>query len=120
VSDIPTLHTRKPIRQLTEANIGVFTVWEYALDEEEVPGQDETWVKPVDGGHIPVRLGHFFVAADLTTSGGRYLVGPERWRPRPWAGLAESLGVSEEQVRPISYVLRAPIDGRKRSRTGTV
>jgi hypothetical protein len=46
----PSLDTRKPVHMLTVADLEAFPVWEFASDEEDVEGMDETWVKPV--GHV--------------------------------------------------------------------
>ena len=43
----PTARTRKPVGNLTIDDFGAFPVWEYATDEEDVAGRDETWVRPV-------------------------------------------------------------------------
>ena len=37
----PTLRTRKPVRDLNQHDLETFHVWEYAIDEEGVAGQDE-------------------------------------------------------------------------------
>ena len=39
---------RKPIDKLTIADLERFAVWEYAIDEEGLLGQDETTVRPAD------------------------------------------------------------------------
>jgi hypothetical protein len=46
----PSLKTRKPVHRLTVADLEAFPVWEFASDEEDVEGMDETWVKPA--GHV--------------------------------------------------------------------
>jgi hypothetical protein len=52
---------RKQVYQLTESDLQLSPVWEFCLDEEGQPGQDETTVKPkpdvakiykLDGSHI--------------------------------------------------------------------
>lgn len=42
-----TAETRKPIDGLTLADLEAFPIWEFAIDEEGVEGQDETWVRPL-------------------------------------------------------------------------
>jgi hypothetical protein len=42
-----TLATRKPIDQITVADLVDFPIWEFCLDEEGVEGMDETWVLPL-------------------------------------------------------------------------
>jgi hypothetical protein len=41
-----TIATRKPVDELTASDLEAFPVWEFAMDEEGVEEQDETWVKP--------------------------------------------------------------------------
>jgi hypothetical protein len=48
----PNETTRKPVNELTPSDLVAFPVWEYANDEEELPGRDETWVRPVQS--LPV------------------------------------------------------------------
>jgi hypothetical protein len=43
----PTLKTRKPVDELLAEDFAAFPIWEFATDEEDVPGRDETWVRPV-------------------------------------------------------------------------
>jgi hypothetical protein len=43
----PTLKTRKPVDELLAEDFDAFPIWEFATDEEDVPGRDETWVRPV-------------------------------------------------------------------------
>lgn len=37
----------KPIEEITLADFLEHPIWEYALDEEGVEGQDESWIRPV-------------------------------------------------------------------------
>jgi hypothetical protein len=70
-----TLSRRKPVSKLKITDFRDFPVWEYAIDEEGKPGQDETWVRPVN--HQLVRKGVYsqIVAASFTTASGRSLRG---------------------------------------------
>lgn len=52
----PTLKTRKPIDTLDAADLAKFPIWELASDEEDVPGRDETWVRPVDASFVRMGL----------------------------------------------------------------
>jgi hypothetical protein len=70
-----TLATRKPIDELTESDIVAFPIWEFCSDEEDVDGQDETWVRPVDASVVELGLYSLSVAADFVTADGRSLVG---------------------------------------------
>ncbi len=51
-----TVKTRKPVNHLRPADFSLFPIWEYALDEEGVDGQDETWVRPLDAKTIRMGL----------------------------------------------------------------
>lgn len=66
----PTLETRKPVTTLTLTDLDAFPIWEYAIDEEDVEGQDETWVRPVDARGVPWRS-CAIAAADFRLSCGR-------------------------------------------------
>jgi hypothetical protein len=48
-----TLATRKPIDQITVADLVDFPIWEFCLDEEGVEGMDETWVRPLAAAAVP-------------------------------------------------------------------
>lgn len=37
----------KPFAEITLEDILEYPIWEYALDEEGVEGQDESWIRPV-------------------------------------------------------------------------
>lgn len=121
----PTSKTRKPIGDLTLADLKAFPVWEYAEDEEGVDGQDETWVRPVPD---PADYGPYFtwqVACEFTAaagarfsgfvivygtmgkrevggavvlSGGDYFCISTKSSPR-------DLGVSSENLFPVTYEL---------------
>lgn len=69
-----TLKTRKPVVKLTGRDFSSFPVWEFAIDEEGEPGQDETWVRPVDCRVIG-RGAYVIVASDFSTRAGRPLEG---------------------------------------------
>lgn len=68
-----TLETRKPACQLTLADFAAFPVWEY-LDEDEIEGRDETWVRPVNTSVVP-RESYTHVAAEFTAACGRQFAG---------------------------------------------
>jgi hypothetical protein len=65
-----TLETRKAVDSLTAPDLAAFPVWEFALDEEGVDGQDETWVKPVDTRVIPACAYSLVVSVELTPACG--------------------------------------------------
>ena len=66
-----TLKSRKPIHLLTLADLDAFPVWEYCDDEEDVPGQDETWVRPLGGSTIPRGRYSLTVASEFKTASGK-------------------------------------------------
>jgi len=134
------LMTRKPIQLLSATDFAAFAVWEYADDEEWLKGQDETWVRPVNSSAVPNR-GYTHVAADFTTAAGRQLFGyvtvstleriPEVSQgvvfhhgtalfvcnPKG-LGFQESrgellagLGLTEREMFPLSFRLRALLQG---------
>ncbi len=53
----------------------MFPIWEFAEDEEDVEGQDETWVRPVRRNQVPIGAYSQLVAADFSTTGGVQLQG---------------------------------------------
>jgi hypothetical protein len=71
----PTLDTRKPIDRLTADDLLVFPIWEYADDEENVEGRDETWVRPVDAKVVRKGMWSLSVAADFCTRAGLTIPG---------------------------------------------
>lgn len=70
-----TVQTRKPVVKLTVRDLRVFPIWEYALGEEDVPGHDETWVRPVESEVLRRRTYSQIVAARFWTPAGRKLHG---------------------------------------------
>lgn len=67
---VPTVLTRKPVNKLTAEDLETFHIWEYATDEEQVPGRDETWVRPVENEKIPRGAHSQLVTTDFTTATG--------------------------------------------------
>jgi len=145
-----TLKTRKPVHRLTLGDLAKFPVWEYAVDEQDVVGQDETWVRPLKNVSIPKGRYSLTVAADFTTANGRSYQGfvgvttadadveigqgvildgryPHLFVPNPdvvtektRVDLAAGLGLHASEVFPISYKLRAPVQREKAHRSGQV
>jgi hypothetical protein len=71
----PTPATRKPVDRLTTLDFAAFPVWEYAIDEEEVAGRDETWVRPADRARLRRGLYSQLVLSSFKTSRGDVLPG---------------------------------------------
>ncbi len=75
------MRVRKQVYELTPADLDESPIWEFALDEEGEPGQNEATVRPWEGGEpLDPADGMFvvhatFVLADGTHFGG-YLTPP--------------------------------------------
>jgi len=65
-----TLATRKPIDQITVADLVDFPIWEFCLNEEGVEGMDETWVRPLAAAAVPNGAYSLSVAAEFETASG--------------------------------------------------
>ena len=65
-----TLATRKPIDQITVADLVDFPIWEFCLDEEGIEGMDETWVRPLVAAAVPNGAYSLSVAAEFETASG--------------------------------------------------
>src|SRR5580698_8379891 len=63
-----TIGTRKPIDQITVADLVDFPIWEFCLDEEGVEGMDETWVRPLAAAAVPNGAYSLSVAAEFETA----------------------------------------------------
>lgn len=138
-----TLNTRKPIDKLAAADLKTFPIWEFATDEEDLPGRDETWVRPVDARTIRKGQWSLSVAADFRTVSGHDVPGfvtvstahgvdisPGALLPRGHylfihttdksarSALARSLGLTVKQTFPLSFVLRVPFGREKTLRSG--
>ena len=62
---------RKQVYDLTTADLNASPAWEFALDEETVPGQDEATVRPYEIGNQPVPAGGMFVVRSTFTLANR-------------------------------------------------
>jgi len=132
-----TIATRKPVEDLTVADLEAFPIWEFAADEEENEEQDETWVKPVPAAEVPagawslsvaavLRLagGHVYpgvlfcdtraglevAALALLTTGGRVLFA-QGDAPAEVGRALKRLGLKRQDVFPLEYCTRAPLAG---------
>jgi hypothetical protein len=142
-----TLRTRKPIHLLTLDDLAAFPVWEFA-DEEGFEGRDETWVRPVKTAVVPRGCNSLTVAADFQAfvgrhysgfvgvstvqepievcqgailTGGAYLLIPNPemvFYQRARSELLAALGMTEPELYPITYVLKAPLAGEQVPRSG--
>ncbi|WP_116809424.1 hypothetical protein [Steroidobacter cummioxidans] len=141
----PTLKTRKPIDELTASDLSEFPIWEYASDEEEVEGQDETWVRPVDAQVVRKGQWSLTVAAEFRTRTGTTFAGfigvttadgveidgavllPEAKYVVVDVGgaasrraTAKTLGMSAQELFPLTYTLRVRVGRERELRTGLI
>jgi hypothetical protein len=70
-----TIRTRKPVYKIIANDLLSFAIWEFALDEEPKPGQNEAWVRPVPIPVIRRNVYSQIVATDFITPLGRHYVG---------------------------------------------
>jgi hypothetical protein len=128
-------------------DLETFPIWEYATDEESVPGRDETWVRPLKANAIPVNSYSLSVAAEFTLANGTrmqgmvntnyqavleigyaslmtnhdfHLVprGDEAFAKSERATLIRELGLHEKLIFPIRYRLLALAENESKLRTG--
>lgn len=78
-AEADTPRIRKFMEQLTPADLEEYPVWEFCLDEENEPGQDETTVRPspLKGprSHLDPGAGMFAVHTEFTLANGHKLPG---------------------------------------------
>jgi hypothetical protein len=143
----PSLRTRKPIDKLSLADIDAFPVWEFATDEEDVEGRDETWVRPVQAHEVPAEAFSLSVAAAFRAPSGNHYRGivgvttfgdieighaailtKDEYVFIPWPGYAggtsgsraaaQSLGLREHELFPLEYELSVLVQGESIRRKG--
>ena len=67
---------RKKINELTNADLAECQVWEFAMDEESVEGQDETTVRPLlDTKQVSDLYGQIMVKASFKAADGTIFEG---------------------------------------------
>ncbi|HEY0682483.1 MAG TPA: hypothetical protein VGD45_09140 [Steroidobacter sp.] len=141
----PTLKTRKPIDELTAADLAAFPIWEFASDEEDDEDQDETWVRPVDAQVVRKGQWSLSVAAEFRTRAGTTIPGligvttaegldisdavllpdgkyifVDASTAKTRRETAKALGMSAREVFPLEYTLRVRIGREKELRTGGI
>ncbi len=72
---IELLGRRKPIFSMVPRELRQYPIWEFALDQEAVEGQDETWIRPVKRKTVPKNAHSQIVATQFTTHAGKELHG---------------------------------------------
>lgn len=136
-----SLSTRKSITDLTPADLEAFPVWEFAMDEEDVEGQDETWVRPVDSSVAPLDRVAMQVATEFRAAGGTRYPGFSMVTTRPGDmevepvvllvgggylhaddpdELLEATGLTAAELLPMTYELRVLIEGEQELRGGAL
>ena len=118
----------KPNEDLSWADLHGHPIWIWAVDEETVPGQDETWVKPITShddvrgdllSYVPrlvlavegtdyMALGDFFAAGDIV---GNFILESSHPGTRP-ADFVQQIQVhstegfvSEETIQTLGFPL---------------
>jgi hypothetical protein len=70
------MQTRKQENALTISDLNQFPIWEYALDEEDVPGQNEKTIRPyLIPPHLIQMNAYFVVRTRFTLANGASLIG---------------------------------------------
>lgn len=135
------MRIRKQFDELKPDDFRRHPLWEFCLDEEDVEGQDETTAKPSEDTEVPgYSPGAYLVAADFVLADGsrfegfifsgepgdfgctqpNLFVGDELFgfwfgilspSAREIKAVYEHLGKKPDEVFPISYVTRVPING---------
>ena len=121
--------TAKAASTLTLEDALTHPVWRYKAEEDLRPGEDESWIEPVDVDAVDEADGHFFVTAarladgtsETVLVGGTDPLDPQyneqvqffvffrpgqqiRWHPNehPGVSLAQFLGLEPQQVFPFN------------------
>jgi hypothetical protein len=130
--------TAKAASTLTLEDALAHPVWRYKEEEALLPGEDESWVEPVDVDTVADAYGHFFVTSAKLANGTSetVLVGstepldPQyneqvqffvffrpgqqiRWHPieQPGVALAQFLGLEPQHVFPFKFDIRRYLVG---------
>jgi hypothetical protein len=140
-----TLKTRKPIVTIRADDLDAFPIWEFCIDEEDVEGMDETWIRPVNARQLENDAYGLTVAAEFATANGLRLngfVGVDTadgfevagfglpspnylWVMTPVShadkeSIATIAGASLEAVFPISFRLGVCLAGERFPREGRI
>ena len=137
------LASRRSIRKVSRADFAAFPVWEWAINEEETAGLDESFLRPTSLSSItPGLVAQYVAGASATLSDGTVLpacvevtvrgtqvrVDPLylflQERPIGFAG-AETMTVlshltGKAGTRAVSWVLAVPLDGKPAPLSGKV
>jgi hypothetical protein len=134
----PNLGSRKPIHELTAADLLTFPIWTFATGEEDRAGRDETWVRPWGRDSVAFYEDTLLVAADFETPERRSLSGfmTVIWQdltdgaiigefgclslPEDRLRLLSVLKLKEGEVFPLRYRLKARFEGEGGFREGLI
>jgi hypothetical protein len=137
------LASRRSIRKIARADFAAYPVWEWALNEEETSGLDESFLRPTEHASIAPGLpGQYVVAASATLSDGQVLpacaevtVGAKRLTVAPlslfvqdrqldFAGPETTTVLShltgQDGARAVSWSLAVMVDGKAKAPGGTL
>jgi hypothetical protein len=93
---------RKQVNELSTSDLLRFPVWEFALDEEGVDGQDETTVRPYQyTGDLDPSWGTFIVRASFVLADGTRMQGyltPPHPRDRGLGGIHPVITCPQGQI----------------------
>jgi hypothetical protein len=132
---------------LSPRDLRRYPIWEYAIDSEGLPWRDETWLRPLKRKTVPWNEYSLTVAATITFRSGQQFDGEayvttaagvldvpmggirvgKRWffiptdnplESQARKDLAVALGLGVEEVFPIRWRLRVPLEGESALRTG--
>lgn len=137
------LQSRRSIRKISRADFAVFPVWEWAINEEETAGLDESFLRPTMLTSIaPGLSAHYVVGASATLSDGSVLpacaevtVAGKKLGVEPLylfvqerqldVGTAETMTVlshltGQAEARAVSWTLAVPLDGQSEPPSGKI
>lgn len=132
---------------LSARDLRRYPIWEYATDSEGLPWRDETWLRPLQRRTVPWNTYSLTVAATLTIRSGQAFEGDayvstvdgtvdvptghirirDSWYYIPSDNPLESaareeiagvLGLRVDDVFPIHWQLKVPVEGESVLRTG--
>ncbi|NHZ99264.1 hypothetical protein [Massilia sp. CCM 8734] len=134
-------HAARPVGKLLPADLRSCPVWQWAMDEIDTDGQDETWVRPTAHSVVPASAcDHYLVSAVAILRDGTEIPacveviinGPRKSfhpafvylidRQLPFASHATDKLLSRytkaANNHPRKWVLDVVIEGERRQRTG--
>jgi len=137
------LESRRSIRKICAADFAAYPVWEWAINEEEGHGHDESFLRPTSLDSLPASLvRHYVVGALATLSDGSalpacaevhvsatsvqaepmFIFVQERQLPFGGSETITALSHYTKQVdtRPLSWTLAVSVDGQSAPLAGEI